>query len=425
MSGKSSSLRSTRTSPASGTPTTGTPPLATQIAALGLVRDTVEAKLYLQQRALIAINNNFTTETLTNILFSITLDYKLPENVASTIKAVGFLIREQTHNLTISNLSSAISAKILDSTNSISKEIERDRDFLKATAAEQALLTKQLTDMVTLMTTSTQVIDTSTQTLLTSIKDLKPAIQGITSTKDSLESLANTIASLTKNVEDLRTSCPSHTDSTVTSHTNPNLPSNQISYANITASNSNAAGTIVTPPNNPEYANFIQRITNRLNIAAKQHHITYNPTDTKAPKEKNSLVAQQLRVKLNNMLKDLETNPTQNNDKRPTAIRALQLLERNAILLEFDTQTGAAEFQTLCDTQDILSTYICPSARLQTRAYRIILRFVPCDGDFDPTNRSCISQIETNLNLAENSIIQWGTKPFQCFLLLERITCII
>lgn len=71
--------------------------LAYLITNSGPVINTAEAKAFPEQRALVAVNDNFTYETLANILFTTALKNKLPDQLASMIKAVGFLI---IHKLT-------------------------------------------------------------------------------------------------------------------------------------------------------------------------------------------------------------------------------------------------------------------------------------------------------------------------------------
>lgn len=88
------------------------PPSPTKLAALtsssGPVKNADEAKAFLEQRALLAVNNNYTAETLANIVFNTALESKLLKIASSIIKAVGFLIIHKLNvNITteINNLS--------------------------------------------------------------------------------------------------------------------------------------------------------------------------------------------------------------------------------------------------------------------------------------------------------------------------------
>ena len=87
--------------------------LAALIASSGPVKNTAEAKAFLDQRVLVAVNNNFTYETLANILFTTALKNKLPNHLASTIKAVGFLIINKPTQGISTDLSGKITEKML------------------------------------------------------------------------------------------------------------------------------------------------------------------------------------------------------------------------------------------------------------------------------------------------------------------------
>ncbi|KAF8801544.1 hypothetical protein BYT27DRAFT_7013154, partial [Phlegmacium glaucopus] len=43
-------------------------------------------------------------------------------------------------------------------------------------------------------------------------------------------------------------------------------------------------------------------------------------------------------------------------------------------------------------------------AAIKTKSFNLIFKFVPCTGDFDPTNPDCIADIETNNGLPSGSI---------------------
>ncbi|KAF8799542.1 hypothetical protein BYT27DRAFT_7018197, partial [Phlegmacium glaucopus] len=43
-------------------------------------------------------------------------------------------------------------------------------------------------------------------------------------------------------------------------------------------------------------------------------------------------------------------------------------------------------------------------ATIKTKNYNLIFKFVPCTGDFDPSNPDCLTNIETNNGLPPGSI---------------------
>ena len=108
MSGKPTTLTtngSTRRSNMSSTPVTnsaGSPnntDLAAKLAAsTGPVKNANNAKLFLEQRSLIALENNYSTETLANLLISTSFEARVPDHVASVMHAVSFLMVGETQN---------------------------------------------------------------------------------------------------------------------------------------------------------------------------------------------------------------------------------------------------------------------------------------------------------------------------------------
>lgn len=409
-SGKPPPRNNARGSSVIGTPTLGTTnlpnaDLAAQMASSGPVRNAAEAKAYLEQRALVAVNDNFTADTLANVLFSASHEGKLPEHTVSVMKAVGFLIVEKMNVAISEDLAVAVTEKLLEATQSVTKEIERDREFLKSASSEQAKYTQQIAEAAASLNTATQKLDTTTQTLATSTKDIQPAIAAITSADSHIKSLADSAKTLVKVAEEIKSvaATPATSQSTNT----------QPSYANIAANNSQSSTGAPPTAYNPEQPEYIQRITNRLLISVKQAYISFDPADAKAPKDRGGPAAYQLRTQLNAYMKELDTATDQITDTTGFAIRALQFSDRNAILLEFESVESAKKFRTYCVEHFLLTARICPSAKLQPRTYRVVMKFVPCDGNFDPSDRDHLRHIEEDLNLASNSIItaSWIKKP--------------
>ena len=118
-------------------------------------------------------------------------------------------------------------------------------------------------------------------------------------------------------------------------------------------------------------------------------------------------------MKLNNELSTLEAS-CPSPESRHTVIRALQYTDHNALLIEFDTPDSAKAFRSYCTLSNFLS-HISPAAKILPRVFRIIMKFVPCDGSFVPKDENQLRIIEKDHNLEEGSIISdnWIKKPLQ------------
>ena len=116
------------------------PPSPTKLAALtsssSHVKNTDEAKAFLGQRALLAINNNYTAETLVNILQHQCPQKQTPWN--NLIKAVGFLIIHKVNVNISTEITSAILKQLPTLNQSVTNGLKHECDFIKATTSEQS-----------------------------------------------------------------------------------------------------------------------------------------------------------------------------------------------------------------------------------------------------------------------------------------------
>ena len=58
----------------------------------------------------------------------------------------------------------------------------------------------------------------------------------------------------------------------------------------------------------------------------------------------------------------------------------------------------------MLEKNDFLLKELSPKAHIRPRAYSVILRFVPCNGSFDPSNDKHLHNIEEENNLQVGSI---------------------
>ena len=81
-------------------------------ATLGPVKTTNEAKTYLEQRSLIAIDNNYGMITLANLLITTSLEATIPDHPANVMRAVAFLMMKELQNIFVEDLAVAIVEKV-------------------------------------------------------------------------------------------------------------------------------------------------------------------------------------------------------------------------------------------------------------------------------------------------------------------------
>ena len=67
-------------------------------ATTGPVKNANEAKLFLEQRSLIVLENNYGMATLANLLTLTSFEAKIPEHVINVIRVVAFLMVSEFHN---------------------------------------------------------------------------------------------------------------------------------------------------------------------------------------------------------------------------------------------------------------------------------------------------------------------------------------
>ena len=132
------------------------------------------------------------------------------------------------------------------------------------------------------------------------------------------------------------------------------------------------------------------------------HHLT--PTDPKAPRHKSRPSTLQLHLNLN-MILNQYTNVADSSQHQPDCtICALRFTNHNVLLLKFNSADSAHTFRSHNSEHNLLASQVCPSAHIQPHLYRVIMRFIPCDGSFDPTDATHLHQIEEDLDLPLHSI---------------------
>ena len=90
----------------------------------------------------------------------------------------------------------------------------------------------------------------------------------------------------------------------------------------------------------------------------------------------------------------------------------VQFSKHNGLLIECDSNATATQVRSYCVEENLL-TKISTSAKLQSRTYRLVLKFVPCNSTFNPDDTDQLQALEMSHGLAEGSISSatWIKKP--------------
>ena len=332
-------------------------------ATTGLVKNTNKAKLFLEQRSLITLENNYGMATLANLLILTLFEAKIPEHVINVIRAVAFLMVGEFHNTFAEDMAVVVAEKLLIASEQVTKQFEHECEFLAVSATSQAENTQQLTEIITsikntsqTLTSTSQKLTTSTDSITKSITDIQPMIKTLTSSTEPMSSIAESAKALAKAVEELKNNPPSPPQSQQ-SH-----QGTQPSYASVVGTNTQHLSA--SQAFNTELPKYITCIENRLRIQECQVYISFDNEAADSPKERSGSTAYALRGKINEWIwsLDQETNQVTSTSGQP--IKALQFTERSAMLLKFDSKSHADHFQTYCKDKELL-TCICSTAKIQ------------------------------------------------------------
>jgi len=93
--------------------------------------------------------------------------------------------------------------------------------------------------------------------------------------------------------------------------------------------------------------------------------------------------------------------------KPATTIYGIQYFERGAFLLNMDSPKSANRLKTYAikPGSTLITTTFNKSASFKPKGYNLIFKFVPCTGDFDPSDKAHLASIETNNNIKPGSIL--------------------
>ena len=346
------------------------PDLASQIAAsAGPVTSEKEARSWLEKQGWILASEQYSKNKLADILFSVALAFKLPNEAVTALRSVAYLLRD----LGKDDLASTISAKLIDKiANGLSKPIDKFSDsiaaannFLLATSQQQA-------------------------------SDLLSLQDSVKQQNDLTKSLAESSAKLSQN-----SAPPALSDSAwpLLTPTNPITPQPIHPSSLLHAHNA--------PPAAP-------KLLHRVALSSKQLLIEYGPLEeNEAPRDKSIEAQRDLRLLFNKWIDNASTSPEGVAHPPSRAIRSVAIFERPAMLLEFESSDAKDNFAVICANNPSLLSVINPKARIRPCTYAIICRFVPCLGQFDPSIDDHLRNIERENDLSVGSITaaSWCKRP--------------
>ena len=339
-------------------------------ASASPVTSAKNACTWLEKKGWLLSSESYSKTKLAEILFSVALTFKLPPEADTAIRSVAYIIRDRAEEELADSLSVKIIDKIADKVNQpINKlldSVTSAKNFLDATSQQQA------TELISLQESTKQHND---------------IVKVLAETTDKLNQ-----TSASRSFNDSAWPLLSATNPSTTQAVHP---------ASLLHSHNSAS-------NNPQ-------ILQRVSLASKQLLIEYGPLEeNEEPRNKSIEEQRELRQTFNVWIDNCTLTPEGEAPPPPSrAVRSVSIFDRPAILLEFESAASKDSFVNLCDKNPSLLQEIGPKARIRPRTFSTIFRFVPCRGQFDPSNGTHLRNIERENDLEEGSIVSaaWCKRP--------------
>lgn len=159
-------------------------------------------------------------------------------------------------------------------------------------------------------------------------------------------------------------------------------------------------------PDTPEHITHIQD---------QQIYVTYEVNAEDSPTNRGGIAAYALCGKLNEMMCSLNQETNQITNTSSHLIKSIQFMERRALLIECESNIMANWLKIYCAEKGLL-THLYSTAKLQLHTYHLVLKFVPCDGTFNPNDPEQLHALESEHKLEEGSILtaSWIKRPELC-----------
>ena len=180
----------------------------------GPVKIPADARAYLKQRSLIAIDSNFSAETLANLLITTSFDPKIPKQTTNVIRAVVLLLVSELQSIFPKDITAAIVDKLQAPTTLLLNKLNHEKDFQAASDVDRTKLTHQLHSIITSSNDKLQLLDTaliSLDEIMANLAMLNPttSLDAPHNLADHLELLAILAKTLTNSTDEIQKSLAS------------------------------------------------------------------------------------------------------------------------------------------------------------------------------------------------------------------------
>lgn len=319
------------------------------------VKDARSAQAYLIEKNFITSSADIDKQKVVDILLTATTYKNVSADAQAAIRAIAFLLNEDSEQppnvqATVTAIEDKISASMKSLTDTVlttfSDKLDDAQKFIEATTVAQADITLKINQTLSNCTALELSLAAATTKLQTIASPPVPA-QGTRSWAD-----------------------------VAATPTNTNIPP-QGAY-------------------NPTQAPETTRLQQRLLLRTRM--VMINSLDTiKNP-------ATEMRETANVWLKEID-DFSEDDPKPNTIIRTAALQSRGGLLLEFDSSDSANRFRYYIATSPDLKEKFGPEAAISELTYKLVMRFIPCDGGFEPSNPDHLRVIEEYNGLEAFSIV--------------------
>lgn len=321
------------------------------------VKDARSAQAYLTERQIISAITDIDKQKIIDTLLTVTTYKNVSAEATATIRAVAFLIMEDDPSGNVQAAISAIEDKISTSMKTMSDtvltsytaKLDEAQKFVEALTQSQAETTLKINQTLT----SCSALETS----LTAASDTLQSISAAPATHQGTRSWADIAAT----------------------------------PANANANANTAPQHAYDPTQSPETLKLRQRL------------LTRNRTLMIEPSTINESSATVIRENANAWLKEVDDSSS-DEAKPSTIIKAATPQTRGGLLLEFDSAASANRFRYYIATNSSLASKFGPEAKICEQSHKLVMRFIPCDGGFEPSEPAHLREFETNSGLEAHSI---------------------
>ncbi|KAG6895114.1 hypothetical protein C0992_003109 [Termitomyces sp. T32_za158] len=321
----------------------------------GPVKTVNDARRWMETKGWILAGEPYDRTKLVRVLMTaamVTKGTRLDSDARNAVLAVAFLLEDDVTDSTAETIAQAVAAKVLDRIGPVTTSLSTSVEFAAAASTTQAETTLALKDAATQLVAATVGWPDH------------PAPHGRTSLQPTARRLHLTRP---------------HPPATF----NPSLPAQHT------------------------------RLQQRLLRDAQTVLIEVDATNKTSPQDRSPNGNHELRKRINKHLSEIDKTMNDLTADKGSAtaathtwIRGISALARGAYLLEFDTADSAERFRTYAEDPewDVAGANFGETARVIDKAHNLIVRFVPCKGEFDPTSPHDLVTFEEDNNLPAGSV---------------------